>query len=73
MFIYNPKTLFIQSIGFLPHGVRNTQKDLHSRTLRTLRKRYEENSKVNRAEAEYPAKRIKQHLHVKGRLYIQTV
>ena len=81
MLLYNSKTLFVQSLGFLPVGANIPERDSYVRSLRILSESYQKDSEINRTEAEYPAKRLIvrsedvlswfQRQHIKGRL--QTV
>ena len=67
MSLYNPKTLFIQSIGFLPVGLSNPEEDSYSRSLKIVREKYVKYCKINETEAEYLVKRLRQDLQ--GKLY----
>ena len=61
MLLYNSKTLFIQSLGFLPVGANIPERDSYGHSLRILSERYEKDSEINRTEAEYPAKGLIVH------------
>ena len=79
MLLYNPKPLFIQTIGCSPVESKFPKKGLHSTKLRILRGKIAKNSYINQTEAENQVETLNvlpenaprrfQHQDLKGRLY----